>query len=73
MYVSLAFYCIVICYIFVSCTLYVGLIICAHEQYIKLSRWQQETLHGCVHITLFNFQGIQFVQQIYSNYSVLLV
>lgn len=36
MYVSLPFYCIVICYIVFSFTLYVGLIICAHVQYIYL-------------------------------------
>jgi hypothetical protein len=49
------------------CTLHVGLIICAHVQYVYLSGWQQGTLHGYVHVTLFNCQGIQFVQQLYSR------
>jgi Putative transmembrane protein. len=38
---------------------------------IHLSGWQQETLHGCVHVNLFNFQGVQLVQQIRSTYSAL--
>jgi hypothetical protein len=36
MHVSLPFYCIIIYYILVSRNLYVGLIICAHVQYIYL-------------------------------------